>query len=284
MKPEQIFIPADSPFITTDTRQKRWAVPYSFECVNHRIDTLLWRNKDAICGKKVLDIASHIGTFSYAALHIGAGFVHGVDVEKNLVEKCLNLFKQQDVSGNRYRFDAGDIFQFLENTPENSFDTVLCFGMFYYTAEPYRLLKLMQRVARNTILLDTFTASYAAIQGKDSVEIHPAVTDELLNLPILFVTQTQPDKKDYRLPESFAQNGKELSLTTFPTSALIELWVRSLGMEYQKLDWSAYTEKSCHWRDLYSTHQKKRSHWSDIYSSGARVSYRIQAKLPRNLQ
>ncbi len=284
MRPEKIFIPADSPFITTDTRQRRWAIPYSFECVNHRIDTLLWHNKDALRGKRVLDIASHIGTFSYAALHIGASFVHGVDVEKNLVEKCHNLFKQQDISGTRYRFEAGDIFQFLENTPENSFDTTLCFGMFYYTAEPYRLLRLIQRATRNTLLLDTFTASYAAIQGKDSVEIHPAVTDDLLNLPMLFVTQTQADKKDYRLPESFAQNGRELCLTTFPTAALIELWVRSLGMAYQKLDWSTHTERSCHWRDLYSTHQKNQSHWADIYSSGARVAYRIQTKPAPNPQ
>jgi hypothetical protein len=276
MKLEKIFIPENSPFITTDTRQKRWAIPYSFECVNHRIDNLLWRQKDVICGKRVLDIASHMGTFSYAALHIGASFVHGVELEQSLVEKCCKLFEMSGVAQTSYRFDAADIFEFLENTPENSFDTALCFGMFYYTSEPYRLLKLMQRAVRGAILLDTFTASYAAIQGKDSIEIHPAVTDELLNLPMLFVTRTQPDKKDYRLPDSFSQNGKELSLTTFPTPALIELWVRSLGLNHQKLDWSAYAESPCHWRDLYSTPQKHQSHWADVYTSGARVSYRIQ--------
>lgn len=276
VKPIKTFIPAESPFITADTRQKRWAIPYHFECLNCRIDNLLWRQKDAICGKKVLDIASHMGTFSRAALQMGARFVHGVDTEKRMIKKCLGLFEQEGVDRTSYRFEVSDIFKFLENVPENAFDTILCFGMFYYTAEPYRLMKLMRHAARETILLDTFTAAYAAIQGKDSLDIHPTVTDDLLKQPMLFVTRTQPDKKDYRLPGSFIHKGKELSMTTFPTAALLELWIQSLGMDFHRQDWSRYAQRPCHWRDLYTTKQKRESHWADIYTSGVRVSYRMQ--------
>ena len=35
--------------------------------------------------------------------------------------------------------------------------------------EPYRLLQLVQRAAKECILLDTFTAAYAALQGKDAL-------------------------------------------------------------------------------------------------------------------
>ena len=278
MKSVKTFIPADSPFITSDTRQKRWAIPYNFECLNYRIDNLLWRQKDIICGKKILDIASHMGTFSYAALQMGASFTHGVDTEKRMVKKCFNLFEQHGIAQSSYRFDIEDIIEFLENTPENTFDTIFCFGLLYYTTEPYRLLKLMRSAARH-IILDTFTAAYAAIQGKDSIVIHPKVTDELLSLPLLLVTQTQPDKKAYRLPGSYIRKDKELSLTTFPTETLLELWMQSLGMEYQRLDWSQYASRSCHWQDLHTTTQKRESHWVDIYTAGVRVSYRIKNPL-----
>lgn len=278
LKSVKTIIPADSPFITNDTRQKRWAIPYNFECLNHRIDNLLGRHKDIIRGKKILDIASHMGTFSYAALQMGARLVHGVDSEKRMVKKCLNLFEQHKVTPDSYRFDAKDVFEFLENIPENTFDTIFCFGLLYYTTEPYHLLKLMRRAAQH-IILDTFTAAYAAIQGKDSIAIHPKITDELLSLPLLLVTQTQPDKKDYRLPASYVQKNKELSLTTFPTGSLLELWMQSLGMEFQRLDWSQYATRPCHWRDFHTTTQKRESHWADIYTAGIRVSYRIKKVL-----
>lgn len=275
MKISKPCIPEDSLFITTDTRKGRWAVPYDFECLNARIHTLMEHQNDAIEGQKILDIASHMGTFSFAALQLGAKSVHGVDAEKLMVEKCHGLFEYYHVRKNKYNFETGDVFRFLEHLKEKSFDTVLCFGMLYYTMEPYRLLRLMQRAARKTILLDTFTAAYAAIQGKDAMMIHPNIKDETLNLPLMLVTQTQTEKKDYRLPQSFQSGQKTLSLTSFPTGALLEVWFKSLSLGYQRLDWSPYITRPCHWRDLYSPQQKRESHWADVYASGVRVSYRI---------
>ncbi|MFQ5445060.1 MAG: class I SAM-dependent methyltransferase [Nitrospinales bacterium] len=275
MKNSNPCIPEESLFITTDTRKDRWAVPYNFDCLNARINTLMTNHGDAIQGKEILDIASHMGTFSFAALQLGAGCVHGVDAEAKMVEKCLGLFEYYHVRKTQYAFETGDVFQFLENIPEKSFDTVLCFGMLYYTTEPYRLLRLMRRAARDTILLDTFTAAYAAIHGKDALMIHPNIKDETMNLPLMLVTQTQTDKKDYRLPQSFRSGQKNLSLTSFPTGALLELWFKSLGMGYQRLDWSPYITRPCHWRNLYSPQQKRDSHWADIYASGVRVAYRL---------
>ena len=169
-------------------------------------------------------------------------------------------------------------FEVLEKTPEGQFDTILCFGMLYYTTEPYRLLKLMRDKAGECILLDTFTAGYAAIQGKDALKIYPRVNDETLELPMALTSMTQAEKKDYRLPESFKHKGKDLSLTTFPTKALLEIWFESLGMKFKILDWSAYAKRKCEWRDLWTPEQKKSSHWADVYASGVRVSYRLERR------
>ena len=135
------------------------------------------------------------------------------------------------------------MFELLEATPPRHFDTIFCFGMLYYTAEPYRLLQLVQRAAKECILLDTFTATYAALQGKDALAIGPHITDTMLGLPLTLTTLTQSEKKDYRLPDSFVYNDKDLSLTTFPTRPLLEIWFQSLDMKYDLVDWKDYIPK-----------------------------------------
>ncbi len=277
MNVEKPYFPEDSRFLKADSRGSRWAIPYNFECLNARVEILLANQRDALQGKRVLDMASHIGTFSYAALMMGADFIQGVDTEGRTVEKCKELFAAQGVEPSRYQFETRDVFDLLENSPPNSWDTILCFGMLYYTTEPLRLLTLMNNAARECILLDTFTAAYAAIQGKDAEGIYPRMRDDTLELPMMITSRTQADKKDYRLPQSFDHKGKQLSLTTFPTRALLEIWFASLNMKWQRVDWSAYTVRQRSWRDLVSSEQKKASHWADIYASGARVSYRLDA-------
>ena len=269
------FIPPDSPFLTTDTRASRWAIPYHPECVNGRIGVLLNGNRSAIEGKTILDVGSHIGTFAYAALELGASCVHGIDTEKRTIERCENLFQGEGIAESKYRFEVGDASSFLEAAGEDAFDTVLCFGMLYYTNEPYRLLKLMARAAKETVLLDTFTAAYAAVQGKDAASVHPHLTEETLNLPLMMVSPTRSEKKDYRLPESFDRKGRDLSLTTLPTRALLELWFESLGLKFEQLDWSEHITRPCTFRDLLTPEQKQSSHWADIYSSGIRISYSL---------
>ncbi|MCF8719823.1 class I SAM-dependent methyltransferase [Nitrospina gracilis] len=272
--PFELFTP-DSEFLTTDTRAARWAIPYNHACLNARADVLLNRNRDTLAGARVLDLASHIGTFSYAALQMNAAFVHGVDTEADTIRRAEALFANHSVPPEQFRFEVRDAFELLESCGEGVYDTIFCFGMLYYTAEPYRLLTLMKRAARRCILLDTFTAAYAALQGKDALGIHPHVTDEVLNLPILFTTLTQSEKKDYTLPESFAHKDRNLSLTTFPSIPLLETWFASLGLRAVAMDWSAYIEKPCHWKELWTPQQKKASHWADVYSAGVRVAYRL---------
>ena len=188
-------IPEDSPFLAHDTRKSRWAIPYHYECLNARLKVLLTQNQKCIKGKKILDIGSHMGTFAYAALQSGAAFIQGIDSEEKMVVLGKNLFQEMDVSKESYSMQVCDALQYLESIEEKSFDTVLCLGMLYYTTEPYRLLKLMLRTAKETVILDTFTAGYAAIQGKDAPQVYKTITDETLKLPILLTALTQPDKK-----------------------------------------------------------------------------------------
>ena len=271
----KLFISPDSPFLTTDTRTKRWAVPYHPECINGRIGVLLNNNRQLIQNKSILDIGSHTGIFSWAALQLGAKFVHGIDVEKRTVKRCMELFLKEEISSSKYKFETESIIEFLERIEKKSFDTVFCFGVLYYMTEPLRLLSLMARAAKKTILIDTFTASYSAVQGKDAPKTHANLTNQVLSLPLMISCPTKTEKKDYNLPESFVRKGRNLSLTSLPTQAMLELWFESLGLTWKQLDWSNHITRPCSFHDLITPEQKLASHWADIYASGIRVSYKL---------
>ena len=266
-------IPDDSPFLAHETRRNRWAIPYHPECLNARINHLLTENLIHIQGKNILDVGSHIGTFSYAALMLGANFIQGIDTEEKVVLLGRELFQKMSIAKDKYSMTVSDAFKFLENVKEGSFETVLCLGMLYYTTEPYHLLKLMLRAVKETLILDSFTAGYAAVQGKDAPQVSSNINEETLKLPIMLTALTQPGKKDYTLPHSFDYRSKDLSLITLPSSTLLEIWFRSLGVKFKKLDWSSYSTRPCTYQDLLTADQKKSSHWADVYKSGIRVSY-----------
>ena len=266
-------IPDDSPFLAHETRRNRWAIPYHPECLNARINHLLAENLQYIQGKNILDVGSHMGTFSYATLMLGANFIQGIDTEEKMILLGRELFQKMSIAKDKYTMTVADAFQFLENVEEGTFETVLCLGMLYYTPEPYRLLKLMLRAAKESLILDTFTAGYAAVQGKDAPQVSENISEETLQLPIMFAALTQPEKKDYTLPHSFDYRKKDLSLITLPSSSLLEIWFNSLNVEFKKLDWSFYSSRSCTYQDLLTPDQKVSSHWADVYKSGIRVSY-----------
>lgn len=269
-------ISEESPFLTHETRKTRWAIPYHPECLNARINQLLTENLERIQGKRILDVGSHMGTFAYAALRSGADYIEGIDTEEKMVLLGKELFQQLNVEENKYSMTVCDALQYMENVEEGSFDTVLCLGMLYYTTEPYHLLRLMLRAAKESVILDTFTAAYAAIQGKDAPQVYENINEETLKLPIMLTALTQPEKKDYTLPHSFDYRSKDLSLITLPSAALLEIWFQSLGVKFKKLDWSSYSTRPCSYHDLLTPDQKKASHWADVYTSGIRVSYLLQ--------
>ena len=91
----------------------------------------------------------------YSALELGAEFVQGIDSEAKTIERGEKLFQQLEVEKSRYDLQIEDAFYYLENIEKGSFDTVFCLGTLYYMVEPYRLLKLMQKVAKEAVLIDT---------------------------------------------------------------------------------------------------------------------------------
>ncbi len=273
------FINKDSIYLTNDTRQKRWAVPYSYEATNARADILLNQNKQFIENKTILDLGCHFGTIGYLCSKLNAKSILGVDGDSSLIEQA-NALKQENNLLNA-EFVKDDVIDLLNKLEENSFDTVLCFGLLYYIPDNFHLLKLMKKVAKEAIILDTFTAYYNAIQGKDGPAYFKTLNEKAFELPIMMHSVTRAKKqKLYELGQNtFKHQPKQnpLTLLTCPTKSLLELYFQALDLEYAQLDWSKYLKNpELKWLELETPEAKQNSHWSDIYSSEIRVSYLLK--------
>lgn len=125
----------------------------SLNRLNHRHRVLIAGNRERIAGKRVLDIASHDGRWSFAALEGGATFAYGIEGRQSLVNKAQDNFRSLGVAENRYGFACHDALAFLQDATDIAADTVFCFGFLYHTPENFRLLELIAHRARPARLI-----------------------------------------------------------------------------------------------------------------------------------
>lgn len=113
-------------------------------------------NVEHIRDKTILDLASHNGRWSYAAIVAGAQFVMGIEGRQYLIDRGMPEFA--DIDSSKYKFACGDIFEMRDIVRSSCglerFDTIFCLGVFYHISDHYRLLRLMAGFRPDTIILD----------------------------------------------------------------------------------------------------------------------------------
>src|SRR5260370_605839 len=82
--------------------------------LNARYLALIHANRALIDGSSVLDLASHDGLFSFAALRNGASRVVGIEAEPGLVATSRANMERYDIAPSRYEFICGDVFDDIE--------------------------------------------------------------------------------------------------------------------------------------------------------------------------
>ena len=121
--------------------------------LNARYLGLIHANRDLINGARVLDLASHDGRFSFAALQNGAARVVGIEHEPHLVRKANENMEQHGVDPDRYEFVLGDMF---DRIPEaEPCDIVFCFGILYHINDHMRLLSTIAELEPRTVIIDS---------------------------------------------------------------------------------------------------------------------------------
>lgn len=124
--------------------------------LNFRYDHVIERNKDILAGKRVLDIASHDGRFSFAAVQgAGAKSVLGIEAREHLVKGAEANFATYGVDPASYRFVVGDIFEEIGKIEPGTIDTAMVLGFLYHTARQYEIFSWLSRLGVKNIIVDS---------------------------------------------------------------------------------------------------------------------------------
>jgi hypothetical protein len=182
--------------------------------LNGRYRAIIDANRDALAGARVLDLASHDGRWSFAALEAGASVVTGVEVRPELVDAARQNMRSIGVHPDRYRFLQGDMFE-RRGLFQRPFDVVMCLGIFYHTTRHTELLELMGRTGASTIILDTMIANTPGC------------------LSLLQAESSEPLANG--LDDTGVRNGK--ILVAHPSPAAIELMFKHFGYAIRRIDW-----------------------------------------------
>jgi len=123
--------------------------------INARYHAFIEPVASRIKGKRILDLASHDGRWTYACLVSGAAHVTGVEVRQELIDKSRYIITPEMKS--RTRFIQGDLFDVVPRLLQERehFDIVICLGIFYHVMDHHRLMMLMVAFKPELIIVDT---------------------------------------------------------------------------------------------------------------------------------
>jgi predicted RNA methylase len=144
------------------------------ERLNARHQVLVHANADLLRGARVLDLASHDGRFSFAALEAGAAHVVGIELDHRLRDKALENFAHYGVSPDRYEFVLGDIFDRIPTV--EPFDVVFNFGILYHITDHMRLLSEIAAREPRAMIVDTHVSRLegAVVEIRNAMGESPA--------------------------------------------------------------------------------------------------------------
>ena len=194
-----------------------------------RYDGIIQANLDILQDARVLDVASHNGRWSAAAVLGGkAAHVVGIEPRADLVEQA-NLIATNIGIKRQVEFRAATIMEFLETSRPraDSFDVVMCNGYFYHTYDHWQLLKEFRRIGRHLIL--------------DS---------EVSRRPALAIFYEQEPSAN--IGNAVNETGDGVALVGRPTKKLPTEMLRVAGYRsWQYFNWQDYRYPSTEWMKNY---------------------------------
>jgi hypothetical protein len=185
--------------------------------MNERYEAMFASNRDIFDGARVLDLASHDGRYSFAALKTGAAHVTGVEVRQSLIDKAQETFAFYGQDPETYRFVCGDVFEVLARETFDV-DVVLCLGYLYHTYRHTELMYRLNQLAPRHLIVDTMV-----VLGKEPIlKVHP-----------------ERDSQDIR---SAAQDAYAVGrvLVAWPTLPALQMLLGAYDFEIESMyDWKS---------------------------------------------
>ena len=136
--------------------------------LNLRHEGIFAENRDILDGARVLDIASHDGRWSLAALESGAASVVGIEARPELVAHANANLEHYGYGPEQVRFVAGDVHDVLKSA-DFEVDVVLCLGFLYHTMRYNDLLHGIRSTGARHLVIDT--EAPAMMNRKPSIRV-----------------------------------------------------------------------------------------------------------------
>ncbi len=193
--------------------------------LNGRHDAIVGYRRDIYAGARVLDLGSHDGRWSFAALKAGAARAVGVEARPHLVRKAEDNFAHYGMDRDRYEFVSSDAAAYLRAAAPENFDVALCLGFFYHTAHHMELIAQFERVGARYIVIDT-----------------GIVQDER---PI--ISMKMEETADTRMSIDYMGGGRRAVPVGIPSRAALVLMLDGAGYDTAFFPWS---ERKGEWTAL----------------------------------
>jgi SAM-dependent methyltransferase len=212
--------------------------------LNWRCEMLLTRNRAILENARVLDLASHDGRFSYACLQLGARSITGIEGRPHLVENARENLKGLGIDESRFRFEVGDIFEWLPKFEPGSFDVILCFGFLYHTTRQVEFFQQMERLAPRHLILDTNVEMFRGWGMIKLLRFANRLVRSRLAPPggwgaLWRSIDVERAAMLFRY-EDYTEEGstiEERSFIAVPTSTLMDHLIDLSGFEPRRIDW-----------------------------------------------
>jgi predicted nicotinamide N-methyase len=186
--------------------------------LNLRYDAIFAENRSIFEGARVLDIASHDGRWSLAALETGAKSVVGIEGKPELVEHAnANLATYID-DASRYTFYAGDVLEVLARE-KIEVDVVMCLGFLYHTLRYNELMSRIRELNPRKVIIDT--------------QVHPRAKG-----PVVRLVLDTADSQANAVRDDYSYGNKVL--VGWPSVQAVKLMARGYGYEVESFsDWGS---------------------------------------------
>jgi Methyltransferase domain len=124
--------------------------------LNLRYEAIFGENRDIFANASVLDLGSHDGRWSLAALATGAQSVVGIEARPELAQAATENLAKYGYGPDRAQFVTGDVHELL-SCKDFEADVVLCLGFLYHTLRYNELLAGIRRTSARYLIIDTFS-------------------------------------------------------------------------------------------------------------------------------
>jgi hypothetical protein len=186
--------------------------------LNLRYEAIFVENEEILQGARVIDIASHDGRWSYAALQAGAESVLGIEARGELVDAAGQNLAHYGADESAYRFVTGDVFEVLRQQ-EEPVDVVLCLGFLYHTLRYPELMRRIRDLGPRYLIVDT-----VVVPGKAKPVVH------------LYTEETERERNAVVDPFSHGHT----TLVGWPSVAGLEALVEAYDFAVERYsDWGA---------------------------------------------